>query len=112
MGLFFAPLANVVLSAVPKEDEGKASGANNTIRELGGVFGVAVLAAIFSANGSYASPQAYVDGIIPAMAAGAAVVAAATALATRLPRLANDPRKAEPLQVATSGEQATAVIAV
>ena len=57
MGLFFAPIANVVLSAVPREDEGKASGANNTIRELGGVFGVAVLAAIFSANGSYASPQ-------------------------------------------------------
>jgi len=111
MGLFFAPLANVVLSAVPKEDEGKASGANNTIRELGGVFGVAVLAAIFSANGSYASPQAYVDGIIPAMAAGAAAVAAATALATRLPTLATGPREIEPAQVATAGEQAAAVSA-
>ncbi len=66
MGLFFAPIANVVLSAVPREDEGKASGANNTIRELGGVFGVAVLGAIFSANGSYASPQTYVAGLIPA----------------------------------------------
>jgi MFS family permease len=51
MGLFFAPIANVVLSAVPREDEGKASGANNTIRELGGVFGIAVLGAIFSAAG-------------------------------------------------------------
>jgi len=55
MGLFFAPIANVVLSAVPREDEGKASGANNTIRELGGVFGIAVLSAIFSATGSYAT---------------------------------------------------------
>jgi len=27
MGLFFAPIANIVLSAVPREDEGKASGA-------------------------------------------------------------------------------------
>ena len=54
MGLFFAPIANVVLSAVRPEEEGKASGANNAIRELGGVFGVAVLAAVFTANGSYA----------------------------------------------------------
>ena len=52
MGLFFAPIANVVLSAVRPEEEGKASGANNAIRELGGVFGVAVLASVFSANGS------------------------------------------------------------
>jgi hypothetical protein len=35
-GLFFAPIANVVLSAVRLEEEGKASGANNAIRELGG----------------------------------------------------------------------------
>ena len=54
MGLFFAPIANVVLSAVRPEEEGKASGANNAIREIGGVFGVAVLASIFAANGSYA----------------------------------------------------------
>ena len=53
MGLFFAPIANVVLSAVRPDQEGKASGATNTIREVGGVFGVAVLAAIFSANGDY-----------------------------------------------------------
>jgi MFS family permease len=33
MGLFFAPIANVVLSAVRREEEGKASGANNAIRE-------------------------------------------------------------------------------
>jgi EmrB/QacA subfamily drug resistance transporter len=99
MGLFFAPIANVVLSAVPKEDEGKASGANNTIRELGGVFGVAVLAAIFSANGSYASPQTYVEGIIPAVAAGAAVVAAAAVLATGLPRIVTAVRTVEPRRV-------------
>jgi len=111
MGLFFAPIANVVLSAVPKEDEGKASGANNTIRELGGVFGVAVLAAIFSANGSYAAPQTYVDGIIPAMATGAAVVAAAAALATALPRVATGLRVVGSHEVATITEEAAAAIA-
>ena len=66
MGLFFAPIANVVLSAVRPEEEGKASGATNTIREVGGVFGVAVLAAIFSANGDYATP----DGLRRRHAAG------------------------------------------
>jgi MFS family permease len=55
MGLFFAPIANVVLSAVRPEEEGKASGANNAIRELGGVFGVAVLAPVFATYGSYAT---------------------------------------------------------
>ncbi len=75
MGLFFAPIANVVLSAVRPEEEGKASGANNAIRELGGVFGVAVLASIFAARGSYATGQTFVDGMIPAMQVGAVVVA-------------------------------------
>ena len=74
MGLFFAPIANVVLSAVRPDQEGKASGATNTIREVGGVFGVAVLAAIFSANGDYATPAAYVAGLQPAIAVGAVVV--------------------------------------
>ncbi len=87
MGLFFAPIANVVLSAVPREDEGKASGANNTIRELGGVFGVAVLAAIFAGRGSYLSPRLYVDGLVPAVFAGAAFVAVAALVAIALPTI-------------------------
>ena len=73
--LFYAPVANVVLSSVRAEDEGKASGANNAIRELGGVFGVAVLASIFAANGSYVSALSFVDGMIPALRVGAVVVA-------------------------------------
>ena len=85
MGLFFAPIANVVLSAVRPEEEGKASGANNAIRELGGVFGVAVLAAIFTANGSYASGAGYVAGLVPAMQLGAVVVALGAVAALALP---------------------------
>ena len=53
MALFFAPVANVVLSSVGAREEGQASGANNAIRELGGVFGVAVLASIFAHYGGY-----------------------------------------------------------
>ena len=103
MGLFFAPIANVVLSAVPREDEGKASGVNNTLRELGGVFGVAVLAAIFAANGSYATPQLYVNGLVPAVAAGAAVLAVAAPLALALPRWVKRVRSAGTTLEATAG---------
>src|SRR5258708_2516010 len=62
IGLFFAPVANVVLSSVRPEQEGKASGATNAIRELGGVFGVAVLASIFSGVGGGPRRPGLLDG--------------------------------------------------
>ena len=86
MALFFAPVANVVLSAVRPEEEGQASGANNAIRELGGVFGVAVLASIFSRYGGYDSRQAFVDGLNPAIWVGAGVVLAGAVAALAIPR--------------------------
>ena len=86
MGLFFAPVANIVLSAVRPEEEGQASGANNAIREIGGVFGVAVLATIFSRQGGYGSPQTFVDGLVPAVYVGAGVVGAGALAALALPR--------------------------
>jgi EmrB/QacA subfamily drug resistance transporter len=75
MALFFAPVANVVLSSVRHEEEGQASGANGAIRELGGVLGVAVLASIFSRYGGYHSGRSFTDGMVPAVYVGAAVVA-------------------------------------
>ncbi len=86
MALFFAPVANVVLSAVRPEEEGQASGANNAIRELGGVFGVAVLASIFSHYGGYGSGQSFVNGLGPAVWVGAALVAVGAVAAFFLPR--------------------------
>jgi EmrB/QacA subfamily drug resistance transporter len=86
MALFFAPVANVVLSSVRREEEGKASGTNNAIRELGGVFGVAVLASVFSHYGGYETPATFVDGLVPAVWVGAAVVAAGAAAALVIPR--------------------------
>jgi EmrB/QacA subfamily drug resistance transporter len=85
MSLFFAPVANVVLSSVRRDQEGIASGASNAIRELGGVFGIAVLGAVFSAHGSYASGTAFVSGLAPAVWVGAAAVAVASAAALFLP---------------------------
>jgi EmrB/QacA subfamily drug resistance transporter len=76
MALYFAPVANVVLSSVKPEEEGQASGANNAIRELGGVFGVAVLASVFAHYGGYGTGQSFVDGLTPAIYVCAGLVAA------------------------------------
>ncbi|HLB04656.1 MAG TPA: hypothetical protein VJK66_06510, partial [Gaiellaceae bacterium] len=86
MAMFFAPVANVVLSAVRRVEEGKASGANNAIREVGGVLGVAVLASIFARAGGYESPEAFNDGLVPAIWVGAIAVGVGAALSLLIPR--------------------------
>jgi EmrB/QacA subfamily drug resistance transporter len=86
MALFFAPVANVILSAVRPEQEGKASGANNAIREVGGVLGVAVLASIFARTGGYESPETFNDGLVSAIWVGAAAVGLGALLALLIPR--------------------------
>jgi EmrB/QacA subfamily drug resistance transporter len=88
MALFFAPMANVVLSAVRPIEEGQASGANNAIRELGGVFGVAVLASVFAHAGGYTSAETFVDGMNAAVYVGAAFVAVGAVAAFLIPRKA------------------------
>jgi hypothetical protein len=88
MAMFWAPVANVVLASVRPEEEGQASGAQNAIRELGGVFGVAVLASVWSQYGSYASGPSFVDGMLPALWIGAAIVLAGAVAAFAIPRRA------------------------
>jgi EmrB/QacA subfamily drug resistance transporter len=85
MALFFAPVANVVLSSVRPEHEGKASGATNAIRELGGVFGVAVLASIFARAGGYQSAETFVHGTTTAVYVGGAMVALGAVAAALIP---------------------------
>jgi EmrB/QacA subfamily drug resistance transporter len=107
MGMFFAPIANVVLSAVKSHEEGKASGANNAIREVGGVFGVAVLASVFSAYGSYTTPEAYVTGLVPAVWVGAAIVAVGAVVALAIPAslgMIAGASSADKAEVAAGGE--------
>lgn len=73
--LVFAPVAGAVLASVPAAMAGKASGTTNAIREAGGVFGVAILATIFSAHGGHGDPQAFTDGLVAALPVGAAMLA-------------------------------------
>jgi EmrB/QacA subfamily drug resistance transporter len=98
MGLFFAPVANVVLSSVRPDQEGKASGANNAIRELGGVFGVAVLATIFSRIGGYQNPESFVHGMTTAVYVGAGLVALGAVAAALIP--SRQSREGAPVAVA------------
>ena len=101
MAMFWAPVANVVLSAVKPEEQGQASGANNAIRELGGVFGIAVLASVFSSYGGYRTPDTFVSGMNAAVWIGAAVVAlgavAAFAVGKSRVRVQEQPVLAEPI---------------
>jgi EmrB/QacA subfamily drug resistance transporter len=65
--------ANAVVGAVSMEAVGKAAGANGMLRELGGVFGIAVAVAVFAGAGSYASAAAFSDGFAAALGVAAAL---------------------------------------
>lgn len=47
MGLVMAPMTSAVMAVAPRGEEGAASGVLSTMRQLGGLFGVAVLGALF-----------------------------------------------------------------
>jgi EmrB/QacA subfamily drug resistance transporter len=76
---------NSVVGSVAHEDVGKAAGANSMMRELGGVFGIAVAVAVFGAAGSFASPEAFLDGFAPAIGVVAALSLAGAIVALALP---------------------------
>lgn len=102
MALVFAPSANAVLSSVRPSEAGQASGATNAIRELGGVMGVAVLASVFSANGSYLSPEAYTDGVAAALPIAAIVLAVGAAAAMFVPGIQERRRTAAAMEPAAA----------
>ena len=88
---FFAPVTSVVMGSVRMEEAGAASGAANTIREVGGVLGVAVLGAVIAAQGEYGSAATFVDGFTPGVTIAAVLAGAGAAITLLIPR----DRKAE-----------------
>jgi MFS family permease len=88
-------LQSAVLGAVAPSQVGQASGTFTTVRQLGAAFGLALLVAVFAGAGSYASPAAFADGFVPAIAvsAGLAFGGVLTALLVpgRAPALATAP---------------------
>ena len=76
IAMVFPTVSTEVLASVPPSDVGVASGTNSALRELGGVFGVAVLASVFSRPGVYTNPATFVDGFRAALWVGAGFSAA------------------------------------
>jgi EmrB/QacA subfamily drug resistance transporter len=76
---------NSVVGSVAREDVGKAAGANSMMRELGGVFGIALAVAVFAAGGTYASPTDFLDGFAPAIGVVAGLSLAGAIVALGLP---------------------------
>jgi EmrB/QacA subfamily drug resistance transporter len=56
-----------VMRSVPISEAGVASGTSGALRQLGGVFGVALLAAVFARKGVYTSPAAFTEGLRAAL---------------------------------------------
>jgi MFS family permease len=86
ISLCFPTVANAVVGSVPPEDMGIASGTNSSIREVGGVFGIAILAAVFANSGVYTSSAIFIDHFKHAVWVGAAFSAIGIIAAVALPR--------------------------
>jgi EmrB/QacA subfamily drug resistance transporter len=85
ISMSFPAAQNSVVGSVPADAIGKAAGTNTTMRELGGVFGIAISVAVFAGAGSYASPQAFSDGFVAAMGVSAGLSLLAALAGSALP---------------------------
>jgi EmrB/QacA subfamily drug resistance transporter len=99
MALFIAPATNMLMSTVTGAEQGIASGTNNALREIGGALGIATLGTIFSAQGGYGSSSLFVDGLVPALWVGAAILVVAVGAALLFPK--GRPAATEPVAAAT-----------
>jgi len=78
-------IQNAVMSSVAPASIGKASGTFNMLRQLGGVFGIATLVAVFSGAGSYGSAQLFSDGFTAALGVSAALSVVGALVSAGLP---------------------------
>jgi EmrB/QacA subfamily drug resistance transporter len=76
---------NAVISAVAPAEIGKASGAFNMFRFLGGAFGIAAVVTVFDRIGGLTSPQAFSSGFSAALGVAAALSAAGAVAGLWLP---------------------------
>ncbi|GIH15533.1 MFS transporter [Rugosimonospora africana] len=102
---------SAVMASVAPSSMGKAAGTFNTVRQLGGALGIAVLAAVFAAHGSDRSPGQFADGFSAAIVTSAimALIGAAAGLLAPGRRPAPAPasgRVAEGAAVPTVEEEA------
>ncbi|WP_017934409.1 MFS transporter [Nocardioides sp. Iso805N] len=89
-GLTFMPITSLVLRGVEPEHAGAASGLLQTMQQLGGSVGLAVIASVYAAN---AVPGDFLHGarsgfLASGILAGLALVSALSLVARRMPRRA------------------------
>jgi EmrB/QacA subfamily drug resistance transporter len=88
MGVFFALSARQTLDFTPPAFDGVAAGVNSSLRQVGVVLGIAVLAGVFANAGGYGSVPLFVSGLHAALWVGAGVLLTATVLSALTPRVA------------------------
>jgi len=101
LALAIPAVTKSVVGSVAPGDIGKASGSFSTMRQLGGAFGVAILAAVFAAIGSYASATAFSNGFAPAMGAASGLALAGAVAGLILP---SRPRAVRPPAAPTQSQ--------
>jgi EmrB/QacA subfamily drug resistance transporter len=85
ISLCFPTVANAVVGSAAPSEMGIASGTNSALREIGGVFGIAILASVFAHSGVYTSPSTFIDHFKDAVWLGAAFSAVGIIAAAALP---------------------------
>ncbi len=102
IGMVFPAFSGEVVASVRPELMGIAAGTNATVRELGGVFGVALVGLVFASPTAYATTSGFVAGFDRAILAcagftalGAAVAVAGLRMVTARPRTAGPPLAAD-----------------
>jgi len=94
----FPTVSNAIVDSVPFEEIGMANGANKATTELGSVFGVAIMSAVFAGSGTFASPNSFVDGFKPAMYAAGAIALVGLLGALVMPKRSGLPSAGAPVQ--------------
>ncbi len=108
MGLSFAPLSATVMTGLAAARSGEASGAYNTVRELGGVFGVSVLGAVFASV--VHAPSQFVDGFHLTLKVAAVILAFGAVLSLLLPGRSAVARTLELVKQPLTPEAAPALV--
>ncbi|WP_433627794.1 DHA2 family efflux MFS transporter permease subunit [Nocardia sp. CA-120079] len=96
---------SAVLRAVPMPAVGAASGTYNTLRQLGGAFGIAVPAAVFAAVGGFTGTRDFSDGFAAAIGTAALLALLGAAIGLLIPAGAPvpAPNTTEPVSAAPAG---------
>jgi len=81
ISLVFPTVANSVIGSVQPPDIGVASGMSTMMQQVGGVFGVSIVASVFARGNEYSSPQHFAHSfsnaiLVPAALSAAGVIAA------------------------------------